>query len=241
MRIVNIGNRIVNNYLIETPKGWLVIDTGYPGQYERFRKKLASEGISPQEVAYVFVTHAHDDHVGFLTELMQATRAKLILHRDAPERLLAGHNRYKGGCSTRLAQWFVNSMALFGVGKHEFPVYAVGPEVVRWDGVRQFFREEGLELDMVALPGHTGDHIGLLAGDKFFCGDAAMNGFPSTHRHIIWIEDLGDYRRSWEVMIGSPAVMLYPSHGKPFPKADLVRFRPSLSRLTLRKVRLSQE
>lgn len=34
-----------------------------------------------------------------------------------------------------------------------------------------------------------------------FCGDAAMKNFPSIKRTIIWIENLDDYKQSWEKMI----------------------------------------
>ena len=74
---------------------------------------------------------------------------------------------------------------------------------------------------MLETPGHTADHIALLAEDVLFCGDAAMNGFPSRKRIIIWIEDLEQYRRSWERIIGAKPRILYPGHGKPFQTADL--------------------
>jgi flavorubredoxin len=41
MEIINIGNHVVNNYLIKTSKGYVVVDTGYAGNYNRFCKKLS--------------------------------------------------------------------------------------------------------------------------------------------------------------------------------------------------------
>lgn len=29
MEIINIGNRIINNYLVKTKQGYIVVDTGY--------------------------------------------------------------------------------------------------------------------------------------------------------------------------------------------------------------------
>ena len=48
-----------------------------------------------------------------------------------------------------------------------------------------------------------------------------MNGFPSIKRTIIWIEDLEQYRQSWEKIMALKPAMVYPSHGKPFPATDL--------------------
>ena len=236
MKIVNIGNRVLNNYLVETDKGWVAVDTGYAGGMSRFMAGLRKNGISPQDIKYIFLTHAHDDHAGYLEELMQATGATVVMDSLAPERLLAGHNQWIGGCSGRLAKFFVSAMSLAGKGKHKFPAMDVrGIEnVVLWDGTRQFLKEQGLPLTFVSLPGHTADHIGLLtAAGALFCGDAAMNGFPSVHHNIIWIEDLAAYRKSWNTMIESPAKEIYPSHGRLFPKQDLIRFYKHLEALKI--------
>ncbi len=236
MKIFNIGNRILNNYIIDTGKGYLVIDTGYAGGLPRFLAGLQKNGINPQDIKYIFLTHAHDDHAGYLEELMQATGATLVMDKLSPDRLLVGHNQWIGGCSGRLAKLFVSAMSLAGKGKHEFPAMdvRVAKNVVLWDGENQFFKQQGLPLTIVALRGHTADNIGLLTDDgALFCGDAAMNGFPSVKRNIIWIENVEDYRQSWDAMIQSPAEVIYPSHGAPFPKQDLVRYRKYLDKIRL--------
>lgn len=61
-----------------------------------------------------------------------------------------------------------------------------------------------------------------------------MNGFPSVNRIIIWIENLDDYRNSWDRMIKAGARMIFPSHGKPFPSQDLEKYRPYLKKIVLR-------
>ncbi len=73
MKIVNIGNRVLNNYLVETDKGWVAIDTGYVGGMPRFMAGLRKSGIEPQDIKYIFLTHAHDDHAGYLGELIILT------------------------------------------------------------------------------------------------------------------------------------------------------------------------
>ena len=55
MKIWNLGSRIVNNYLIESEKGYILIDTGYAGGYEQFRKNLTQTGVSLKEINYLFV------------------------------------------------------------------------------------------------------------------------------------------------------------------------------------------
>jgi glyoxylase-like metal-dependent hydrolase (beta-lactamase superfamily II) len=235
MRIINIGNRVVNNYLLHTPKGWLAIDTGYPGSFKRFIDKLSSYSIDISEIKYIFLTHAHDDHAGFLGELLNATDAKLIVHPDSVQRLLIGQNKRIGGCSSIIAKIFVESMRFVGKGKHVFPALNVSRRALIWDGTTQLLFDQDIPLQIIALPGHTSDSIGLLSEEgELFCGDAAMNGFPSINRTIIWIENLHDYCVSWETMIQSNAKYIYPSHGKPFPRTDLEKYRPYLDSIILR-------
>jgi hypothetical protein len=67
-----------------------------------------------------------------------------------------------------------------------------------------------------------------------------MNGFPSTNRVIIRIENLEDYKKSWNTMIEIPVHKIYPSHGAPFPKTDLIKYRDYLEKIKLLKNKLSE-
>lgn len=85
MEIINIGNRIVNNRLIRTEQGYIVVDTGYPGNYKQFNSKLKRNRISLGDIKFIFITHVHDDHIGFLNELITDTSANIIMHKESPE------------------------------------------------------------------------------------------------------------------------------------------------------------
>jgi len=54
MNIINIGNRVINNYIIETHKGYIVIDTGYAGGYPRFLKGLKKHKVCLRDINYIF-------------------------------------------------------------------------------------------------------------------------------------------------------------------------------------------
>ena len=103
MTLINLGNRVVNNFLISSDIGYILIDTGYAGSFPRFMKKLEKNHIRPEEIKYIFLTHAHDDHAGFLNDVLSATDADVILHSKAVDGLKRGQNSFEGGCSSRLA------------------------------------------------------------------------------------------------------------------------------------------
>ena len=231
--IYNLGNRIVNNYLVSTDDGYILIDTGYPNSFGRFQKKLHVAGIDPKDIKYVFLTHAHDDHAGFLNEVLDFTDAKVILHPKAVEGLKRGQNSFKGGCSGRIAYAFCLLLKLFGKGEHRYP--SIRDEhlsrLITLDS--EEFQRLGFKYPVIETPGHTVDHISLVIGDIMFCGDAAMSGFPSIRRTTIWVENLEQYKQSWETIIGKNPRMIYPAHGRPFKTEDLRRHVKTLERVKL--------
>lgn len=222
MKIINVGNRINNNYIIKLRKGYLLIDTGYSEQFKSFCRKLSKNDIELKDISYILLTHAHDDHAGYLNEILDNSDAKVILHKEAVERLKKGQNIFSGGCTSYLALTFCRVMKLLGKGEHRFLKVDRADRYIVLDQYTQPIIEDELSGQIINLPGHTIDSIGLLLKDgSLFCGDAAMNGFPSMNRIIIWIENLSDYMKSWKAMIRCKPSKIYPSHGNPFDKEDL--------------------
>ena len=234
MKIYNLKNRIANNYLVGLEEGgYVLVDTGYVEGYANFLQRLGESGVSPNDIKYVFLTHAHDDHAGFLNQVLAITDAKIILHPKAIERLLKGQNPFIGSCSSRLAWLFCQILKLFGKGEHKFPPIKEEylDRLITIDSEQ--FKSLSLPFEVVETPGHTADHIALLKDGILFCGDAAMNGFPSIRHVIIWIENLEQYKQSWEKMIALDPQMIYPAHGKPFPTNDLVKYHGHLEGIRL--------
>jgi len=218
MEIINLGNKVINIYLIKISNGYLLIDTGYSENFKGFCNKLKKHDIDIKEIKYIFLTHAHDDHAGFLNEILELSDAKIILHPLAVDRLKSGQNSFDGGCTSRLAHTFCMILKLLGKGEHKFPpVDQLNRYLVLNTTTKELIEHE-LDAFIIYLPGHTKDSIGLMCKDgSLFCGDAAMNGFPSIHNITIWAEDLIDFRNSWDLMIYLNPNKIYASHGRPFP------------------------
>lgn len=235
--IHNLGNRVVNTYLVGIQGGYILIDTGYENSFGAFIKRLAKCGIKPKEIKYIFLTHAHDDHAGFLNDVLRITDAPVILHPKSTEGLKRGQNSFEGGCSSKIAYLFCRILALFGHGEHRYPPIKEEymDRLITIDSAE--FEHSEFPCRVIETPGHTADHISLLVGNTLFCGDAAMNNFPSLKRTIIWIEDPKSYKQSWERIIELNPDRVYPAHGKPFPTEDLKRYLPFLDRVKLYPLR----
>lgn len=240
MEIRNAGNRIMNTWLYPIEGGWVMIDTGYENSYAFVRKKLRKLLIQPEEIRYIFLTHAHDDHAGFLEEWMtNYPQTQAIAHEKAIEGLRRGQNSFAGGCSTLMAYRFCQLMALIGNGDHRYPKlsedHLAKVITLSQDNIPQI--EHAVNGKILFTPGHTSDSISLLVDGNLFCGDAAMNGIPSFHKITIWVEDRADFEKSWDTMLASGGNKIYPAHGNPFGPEELAKNKSRIQHLRLRPLK----
>ncbi len=239
MKMLNAGNRIMNTYVYRAPIGLVMIDTGYTNSLKSVEKKLTSYGISVSDITYVFLTHAHDDHAGFLNELLtKYLNVKAIVNPASIPVLKKGQNRFEGGCSSLLAFWFCKAMSLVGIGEHRFPSIEEKNlnRLVHITPDNKEKLEDELGGKILFTPGHTNDSISLKVGKYVFCGDAAMNGFPSINRITIWVENTREFQKSWELLIAENVETLLPAHGSPFPIRDLKRNLHKVTKIKLREL-----
>ena len=238
--IYNAGNRIMNTYVCQTSAGYVMVDTGYERSLANVEKKLNKKGVALSDIKYVFLTHAHDDHAGFLNELLgKNANLKVIMSDKSIPTLKRGQNSFDGGCSTAFAWIFCKLMGLVGKSEHRFPPIEdrYNDRFIEITDENKSELEALLEGEILFTPGHTSDSISLKFGDIIFCGDAAMNGLPSCKRLIIWIENVADFEKSWELLISTNAETIYPAHGKPFSKRDLRKYKSEISKIKLRKLK----
>lgn len=234
IKIHQIGNYMVKNYLLETPAGVIAIDTGYPGGFAKFKERFEQK-FALSELRYILITHHHDDHTGFLNELIAATKATVVLHPLALPYMAKGKNNQPPG-----AGYSSFPASLFGKMKKDFsfPPVHIPPDRLKVVSLesQQVFEEGGFPIKILFLPGHTDDSLGLFLPEQgiLFCGDAAMNAVISVARHTIWIDNAADFRRSWDKMLSCKPNMIYPAHGTPFQPKDLLKYRNYLDGKRLR-------
>ena len=230
--IHEIGSYVLRQYLLETPLGWIALDSGYAGGYPAYRAKL--QKLTPiEQVKFVFLTHAHNDHAGFLVELIKESGAALVAHEKSLPRLAAGENAMPEGMG------FTSGMgaALSTMMKDKSfpPVVPSENAIILKSESEQPFLAQGLPIRVVFLPGHTPESIGLFLEEtrELLCGDAAGNIIIAPARQAFLVEDVQAFAQSWDSMIALNPVRIYPSHGNPFAAGDLVKYRHKLDHLKL--------
>jgi metallo-beta-lactamase class B len=80
-----VGTYDLASFLITTPKGHILINTGIPGSDTMIRKHVEALGFKFTDIKILLATHAHFDHVGAMAAIKKVTGAKLMVGaEDAP-------------------------------------------------------------------------------------------------------------------------------------------------------------
>lgn len=176
------GNN-VNWVILKEGDAVTLVDTGYPGDRPALLESLAEVGASPEAVAAVLITHAHNDHLGSAEYLRAAHGTPVYLHpaevpharRDFLQQATIGdviRNAWRPG----VVPWAAHVIKAGGTEQH--PVTAPEP----------FPAADGAPLDLpgrpvpVHTPGHTDGHCvyHLPRAGIVISGDALVSGHATS-------------------------------------------------------------
>ena len=76
-----IGSEAVSVHLLDTEKGLVLIDTGYPKMRDLIFDNIAKLGFSVKDICAIFHSHGHIDHFGNTIELARLSGAKTHISR----------------------------------------------------------------------------------------------------------------------------------------------------------------
>ncbi|MBN2336558.1 MBL fold metallo-hydrolase [Candidatus Bathyarchaeota archaeon] len=192
---VNIG------VIVNEGKATLV-DTGLDRDSGRnIRKVLEAEEI---QITAIINTHSHADHFGGNDYLVRNTGAEVyaptveagIIQNPLLEPIYLFH----GAAPIR------NLRNKFVLAKPS-PVHHIlehGKATV-----------DGRELEIVPLPGHSFNQIGVLVEDVLFCADAVFSERVIEKYRIPVVQDVGSHRETLKTLRETSHRMYVPCHTKP--------------------------
>src|SRR5258708_6568709 len=80
-----VGTYELASYLITTPQGHILINTGMGGSDTMIRSHIEKLGFKFSDIKILLATHAHFDHVGAMAAIKKMTGAKFMIEeKDAP-------------------------------------------------------------------------------------------------------------------------------------------------------------
>ena len=197
----------VNCYLVKTPSGFILIDTGLSKRRSDLVSELETAGCKPGDLNLILITHGHLDHNGNTAYLRGRYDVKIAMHSG--DSVMAGSGDMFVGMKGITVAIIRLLLPLVGMSRYD----SFRPDIALEDG--QGLSEYGFDASVVHFPGHSKGSIGVLTADgDLFCGDLLTNtGRPAESTLI---DDPAAYEASVERLRAYEIQTVYPGHGKPF-------------------------
>jgi metallo-beta-lactamase class B len=87
-----VGTYDLACYLITTPQGHILINTGLPGSETMIRSHVENLGFRFADIKILLATHSHFDHVGAMAAIKSMTGAKMMIDEKDASVLADGGN-----------------------------------------------------------------------------------------------------------------------------------------------------
>jgi glyoxylase-like metal-dependent hydrolase (beta-lactamase superfamily II) len=201
------------NYLVLADRPFLV-DTGRTGQGNILLERMKAANLSWKDLAFVLLSHGHEDHDGGLAEIVQATGVRVKAHalyerliRCYPDDAPSGVNRdFPASCwHCSMPETFSNKHCRnYHLERSRLEIETIGDgETTIMDSVVSYH-----------LPGHSPDSLAFLLGEEVLlvgdtllpdisphptrlcCFDQVANVFGPKYAHGDSIYGLSAYLRS---------------------------------------------
>ncbi|MCE5207457.1 MAG: MBL fold metallo-hydrolase [Chloroflexi bacterium] len=200
-------------FLIETPHGLFLIDSGSPGHQDRVLAKMRE--LARMDLRLIWITHAHYDHYGSADALRKLTGARIGVHPADAGSMLTGQSPlgspHRYGFIYPLAQPVANRI-------RSLP--ATPPDFTGDDG--ETLEHYGLDAVILHTPGHTPGHSCLQLEEGInFAGDL-IAGFPQPALQSLLATDWGQLTNSLSKLQAAQPKWIYTGHSvHPLPGKSL--------------------
>jgi ribonuclease/clavin/mitogillin len=190
MSVIKIRYKSTNCYFIDTGKGLLAFDAGWPNTYRDYKDRLKEQGHSVKNIRWLMVSHFHIDHAG-LAGILVENGVRFIVF---PNQL--------GAIDEMEALIERKNMVYRKIDRSKIKVLEIGAS-------RRWLEAIGIPGEVLHTNGHGEQSISLLLDTgEALIGDLAPEG-------MIADEDCKS-KNSWALLRSKGAKYIKPAHAKEF-------------------------
>jgi len=198
----------VKAFLLRGAEKHVLVDSGTAGNTAKIILQLERGGVNPQDIGLIVVTHAHADHTGSLADVVQATGAKVAVHRLEAEYVRTG--MHPPAAQNRLSSILFRSSTKPSAAGVE-PDILVGDELD--------LNPYGVAGRVVWTPGHTRGSVSVvLESGEAIVGDLVLPRYMSFGPPAIafWAASREDSVASIRKVLDLKPSIILTSHGGPY-------------------------
>ncbi|NLV28012.1 MAG: MBL fold metallo-hydrolase [Methanomicrobiales archaeon] len=215
-KVIPVTLGFVNSYIVKQT-GIILIDTGIPGSDQKIIDVLHDHGLKLSDISLIILTHGHQDHAGSASALQEISGAPVLCHVSEAGFLEEGKQDLLKPSSLTgyFLKYFFNRRKV-----SEFP--PVYPDI-HIDG--SFNLESyGISGVIIPTPGHTKGSISVaLQSGERFTGDLIFPKIPSGKPGFpFWADEPDSIVDSIRRICDEKCSVIYPGHGGPFVKSDIM-------------------
>lgn len=206
---VKIGSQQVWSFILMGEKQAVIVDTGVAGSEKIIIKKMSANGIKPEQVSLILLTHAHYDHFGSALALKKITGAPIAIHKEDAPYIQQGENAPFNPIG--IGKLFMP--VIRGLLKKEFE--PILPDLLITDS--QSLDKYGVSGKTIHTPGHTPGSISILLPEgEILVGDMMRGGLLGRPLYHFGLDNINDLKDSIKKVISFSPRAIICSHGHPF-------------------------
>ncbi|MFC1694323.1 MBL fold metallo-hydrolase [Candidatus Latescibacterota bacterium] len=191
-------------YLLENPEGHILIDAGVGLETERIVENIKKDGIDPQSISHLFLTHSHADHSGGAAWFKEKFDVKVYLSRKEAH-LLRSSDLIDQGLDIAIREDIYPS---------DYRFINCEPDIELDGG--ETFTFGGSQIQVIHTPGHSYGSLCYLVktGGRtcMFSGDVVVHGGKLMFLNCTG-SVMADMRQSMPKLANLGIEELYPGHG----------------------------
>jgi glyoxylase-like metal-dependent hydrolase (beta-lactamase superfamily II) len=180
-----------------------MIDSGFGPGRDQILARIHEDGLDPDRIRQVVITHYHADYVGGAAGMRSALEAKVLVGKEAAATIRAGD-------ADRIGLTWAQSFGFY-------------PADYRWDGCEvdgEFgdgdrIQVGELSLEAIATPGHCSGHYCMLLRGRqrsyLFSSDCVFWGGAIILQNVV-DSSVQEYAASMSKLLGYEFEALLPGH-----------------------------
>ncbi|MGH1350608.1 MAG: MBL fold metallo-hydrolase [Methyloligellaceae bacterium] len=215
---------MVNAFLIKSPAGAILVDTGLPGTEKEIKKAMNRASVSIEDIKLIIITHAHIDHAGNVSLLKRMSGAPVLGHKaDLP------YFRQEQKMTFCPTGWFGRLFLKTGLIQKSYKAFT--PDILLNNGDEMNLQEFGYSGTIRHTPGHTEGSISVeLSDGNALVGDLISSGIllggtirTGRAKRPPFEDDPHAVSHELQKMVKAGIHKFHMGHGGPLGSAEVTR------------------